>query len=196
VPGASRRPRGRWGRLTGPAPRHRGEGVHRPRRGRRGADVGARARERAVSEDLDRGREVDAAFTAIAALVGLESPWLREHSTGMAELAETAAWHMGHLAVARSDLPSGSGRGSTPLHRARLRPVAGARARRPRQRCGSSNGTSSTPGRSSRGTGLGLRTGTLLRGRVSRPAPASSRRATTPLERGSHARHLATAVLA
>jgi HD-GYP domain-containing protein (c-di-GMP phosphodiesterase class II) len=41
------------------------------------------------------GERVDAAFTAIAALTGLKSPWLREHSTGVAELAEAAAWRMG-----------------------------------------------------------------------------------------------------
>jgi len=41
------------------------------------------------------GDEVDAAFTAIAALTGLKSPWLREHSTGVAELAEAAAWRVG-----------------------------------------------------------------------------------------------------
>ncbi len=41
------------------------------------------------------GTRVDAAFTAIAALTGLKSPWLREHSTGVAELAEAAAWRMG-----------------------------------------------------------------------------------------------------
>jgi HD-GYP domain-containing protein (c-di-GMP phosphodiesterase class II) len=38
------------------------------------------------------GERVDAAFMAIAALTGLKSPWLREHSTGVAELAEAAAW--------------------------------------------------------------------------------------------------------
>jgi HD-GYP domain-containing protein (c-di-GMP phosphodiesterase class II) len=41
------------------------------------------------------GDRVDAAFMAIAALTGLKSPWLREHSTGVAELAEAAAWRMG-----------------------------------------------------------------------------------------------------
>jgi len=46
------------------------------------------------------GEHVDAAFTAIAALTGLKSPWFREHSTGVAELAEAAAWRMG--------LPAGS----------------------------------------------------------------------------------------
>jgi HD-GYP domain-containing protein (c-di-GMP phosphodiesterase class II) len=38
---------------------------------------------------------VDAGFGALAAMVGLKSPWLREHSTGVAELAEAAAWRMG-----------------------------------------------------------------------------------------------------
>jgi HD-GYP domain-containing protein (c-di-GMP phosphodiesterase class II) len=41
------------------------------------------------------GDRVDAAFTAIATLTGLKSPWLREHSTGVADLAEAAAWRMG-----------------------------------------------------------------------------------------------------
>jgi HD-GYP domain-containing protein (c-di-GMP phosphodiesterase class II) len=41
------------------------------------------------------GERVDAAFMAIAALTGLKSPWLREHSTGVAELAEAAAWRVG-----------------------------------------------------------------------------------------------------
>ncbi len=41
------------------------------------------------------GERVDAAFTAIAALTGLKSPWLREHSTGVADLAEAAAWRLG-----------------------------------------------------------------------------------------------------
>jgi HD-GYP domain-containing protein (c-di-GMP phosphodiesterase class II)/DNA-binding CsgD family transcriptional regulator len=40
------------------------------------------------------GQRVDGAFMAIAALTGLKSPWLREHSTGVAELAEAAAWRM------------------------------------------------------------------------------------------------------
>jgi HD-GYP domain-containing protein (c-di-GMP phosphodiesterase class II) len=42
-----------------------------------------------------RGEKVDAAFMAIAALTGLKSPWLREHSTGVADLAEAAAWRLG-----------------------------------------------------------------------------------------------------
>ena len=42
-----------------------------------------------------RGTQIDAAFGAIAALTGLKSPWLREHSTGVAELAEAAAWRLG-----------------------------------------------------------------------------------------------------
>jgi HD-GYP domain-containing protein (c-di-GMP phosphodiesterase class II) len=41
------------------------------------------------------GERVDAAFMAIAALTDLKSPWLREHSTGVAELAEAAAWRIG-----------------------------------------------------------------------------------------------------
>jgi HD-GYP domain-containing protein (c-di-GMP phosphodiesterase class II) len=41
------------------------------------------------------GERVDVAFTAIAAFTDLKSPWLREHSTGVAELAEAAAWRMG-----------------------------------------------------------------------------------------------------
>jgi HD-GYP domain-containing protein (c-di-GMP phosphodiesterase class II) len=41
------------------------------------------------------GERVDAAFTAIAALTGLKSPWFREHSTGVGELAEAAAWRIG-----------------------------------------------------------------------------------------------------
>ena len=44
---------------------------------------------------LISGERVDAAFRAIAALTGLKSPWLREHSTGVAELAEAAAWRQG-----------------------------------------------------------------------------------------------------
>jgi HD-GYP domain-containing protein (c-di-GMP phosphodiesterase class II) len=41
------------------------------------------------------GERVDAAFTAIAALTNLKSPWFRSHSTDVAELAEAAAWRMG-----------------------------------------------------------------------------------------------------
>jgi HD-GYP domain-containing protein (c-di-GMP phosphodiesterase class II) len=41
------------------------------------------------------GERVDAAFTAIATLSGLKSPWLRGHSTGVADHAEAAAWRMG-----------------------------------------------------------------------------------------------------
>ena len=41
------------------------------------------------------GEKVDAAFTAIATLTGLKTPWLREHSTSVADLAEAAAWRMG-----------------------------------------------------------------------------------------------------
>jgi HD-GYP domain-containing protein (c-di-GMP phosphodiesterase class II) len=41
------------------------------------------------------GERAEAAFAAIGAMVGLKSPWLREHSTGVAELAEAAAWRVG-----------------------------------------------------------------------------------------------------
>jgi HD-GYP domain-containing protein (c-di-GMP phosphodiesterase class II) len=41
------------------------------------------------------GEEIDAGFSAFAALTGLKSPWFREHSTGVAELAEAAAWRIG-----------------------------------------------------------------------------------------------------
>lgn len=41
------------------------------------------------------GERLDAAFVAIAAFTNLKSPWLREHSTGVAELAEAAAWRLG-----------------------------------------------------------------------------------------------------
>lgn len=38
------------------------------------------------------GERVDTAFLAIAAFTNLKSPWLRDHSTSVAELAEAAAW--------------------------------------------------------------------------------------------------------
>jgi HD-GYP domain-containing protein (c-di-GMP phosphodiesterase class II) len=38
---------------------------------------------------------IDAGFGAVAALTNLKSPWLREHSTSVAELAEAAAWRLG-----------------------------------------------------------------------------------------------------
>jgi HD-GYP domain-containing protein (c-di-GMP phosphodiesterase class II) len=41
------------------------------------------------------GDTLDAAFTAIAAFTNLKSPWFRDHSTGVADLAEAAAWRMG-----------------------------------------------------------------------------------------------------
>jgi len=40
------------------------------------------------------GERVDAAFAAIAAFTDLKSPWLREHSTRVADLAEAAAWRL------------------------------------------------------------------------------------------------------
>jgi HD-GYP domain-containing protein (c-di-GMP phosphodiesterase class II) len=41
------------------------------------------------------GAGIDAGFAAFAALTGLKSPWLREHATAVAELAEAAAWRLG-----------------------------------------------------------------------------------------------------
>lgn len=41
------------------------------------------------------GDGIDAGFSAFAALTGLKSPWLREHSTAVADLAEAAAWRLG-----------------------------------------------------------------------------------------------------
>ena len=63
---------------------------------RRGADVGAGARGRAVPADLDRGRTGRLRrLRRSRAFTDLKSPWLREHSTGVAELAEAAAWRLG-----------------------------------------------------------------------------------------------------
>jgi HD-GYP domain-containing protein (c-di-GMP phosphodiesterase class II) len=41
------------------------------------------------------GARIDAGFAAVAALAGLKSPWLREHSTDVSALAEAAAWRLG-----------------------------------------------------------------------------------------------------
>lgn len=41
------------------------------------------------------GDGIDAGFAAFAALTGLKSPWLREHSISVADLAEAAAWRLG-----------------------------------------------------------------------------------------------------
>ena len=41
------------------------------------------------------GDRIDAGFGAIAALIGLKSPWLRGHCVGVADLAEAAAWRLG-----------------------------------------------------------------------------------------------------
>jgi HD-GYP domain-containing protein (c-di-GMP phosphodiesterase class II) len=46
------------------------------------------------------GERVDVAFTAMAAFTDLKSPWFREHSVGVAELTEAAAWRMGLTAGA------------------------------------------------------------------------------------------------
>src|SRR4051794_34357277 len=40
------------------------------------------------------GDDIDAAFGAFAAITGLKSPWLRDHSTGVADVAEAAAWRV------------------------------------------------------------------------------------------------------
>ncbi len=61
------------------------------------------------------GERVDAAFGAFAALAGLKSPWFREHSTGVADLAEAAAWRLGLapeavVAVRRAALAGDLGR--------------------------------------------------------------------------------------
>lgn len=44
---------------------------------------------------LIEGEGIDAAFEAIAGFISLKSPWLREHSVGVADLAEAAAWRLG-----------------------------------------------------------------------------------------------------
>jgi HD-GYP domain-containing protein (c-di-GMP phosphodiesterase class II) len=41
------------------------------------------------------GDRIDAGFATFAAITGLKSPWLREHSTAVADLAEAAAWRLG-----------------------------------------------------------------------------------------------------
>jgi HD-GYP domain-containing protein (c-di-GMP phosphodiesterase class II) len=41
------------------------------------------------------GDRIEAAFGAMAALADLKTPWFREHSTSVAELAEAAAWRAG-----------------------------------------------------------------------------------------------------
>ena len=60
------------------------------------------------------GDGIDAGFAAFAALTGLKSPWLREHSTRVAELAEAAAWRLGlpeqTVAVRRAALAADLGR--------------------------------------------------------------------------------------
>ena len=99
------------------------------------------------------GERVDAAFAAIAALTGLKSPWLREHSTAVAELAEAAAWRMG--------LPSG-GRDARAARRARARP-------RPRRRLERDLGEARRRSASASGSGCGST-------RTSRSARSRSRR--------------------
>jgi HD-GYP domain-containing protein (c-di-GMP phosphodiesterase class II) len=41
------------------------------------------------------GDAIDKGFATIAAITGLKTPWLREHCTAVAELAEAAAWRAG-----------------------------------------------------------------------------------------------------
>ncbi len=75
------------------------------------------------------GDRIDAAFGTIAAITGLKSPWLREHSTGVAELAEAAAWRMG-LAGGRRHLRAARRARARPRPRRRLeRDLGEARAR-------------------------------------------------------------------
>jgi HD-GYP domain-containing protein (c-di-GMP phosphodiesterase class II) len=50
------------------------------------------------------GDRIDAAFGTIAAMTGLKSPFLREHSTSVAELAEAAGWRCGLPAESVTDL--------------------------------------------------------------------------------------------
>jgi HD-GYP domain-containing protein (c-di-GMP phosphodiesterase class II) len=42
--------------------------------------------------------EIDHAFATFAAITGLKSPWMREHSIAAADLAEAAAWRLGFQA--------------------------------------------------------------------------------------------------
>ena len=46
------------------------------------------------------GETLDSGFAAMGAFIGLKSPWWREHSTGVAEIAEAAGWRAG-LSAAR-----------------------------------------------------------------------------------------------
>ncbi len=48
--------------------------------------------QRAVSAAHLSEDGIDAGFGAVAALTNLKSPWLREHSTNVADIAEAAAW--------------------------------------------------------------------------------------------------------
>lgn len=50
------------------------------------------------------GERLDAAFAAVGAFIDLKSPWWREHSTGVAEIAEAAGWRAGLPADAVRDL--------------------------------------------------------------------------------------------
>lgn len=50
------------------------------------------------------GERLDSAFTAIAVFTDLKSPWMREHSTRVADLAEAAAWRLDLPPVAVSQI--------------------------------------------------------------------------------------------
>ena len=50
------------------------------------------------------GERLDTAFAAIGAFIDLKSPWWREHSTGVAEIAEAAAWRAGYVGRSREVL--------------------------------------------------------------------------------------------
>ena len=76
---------------------------------------------------------IDAGFGAVAALTNLKSPWLREHSTRVAELAEAAAWRL-RLAGRRRHGPTPRRPRARPRPRRRVeRDLGEARAARIRR---------------------------------------------------------------
>ena len=108
------------------------------------------------------GEAIEKGFATIAAITGLKTPWLREHCTAVAELAEAAAWRanldeddvtllrraalahdLGRVGVPNSiwEKPDrarvrrvGARSSACTLQRTRLRAVLGARADRPDRR--------------------------------------------------------------
>ena len=161
--------RGAWrhrasqGRRVRPAARRaRHAELRRPARGPgRGADVGAGARERAGPLVASPGDRIDDAFGAFAAIAGLKSPWLREHSTaspssprrppGAWASARTPSRSCGAARSRRTWAASacrtrsgrsraarvrgvGAGAAAPALHRACLRAVGGAGADRAARR--------------------------------------------------------------